>query len=107
PSSLARLPLALARPLAPLAGLQVAFGLRLGAAAARSAVVFGSPHPLEDLGQPEIDLPALHVDLDHLHADAIAEAIDPAGVLAAQHMLLLDEAVVVVGHRRHVDHALD
>ena len=32
---------------------------------------------------------------------------DPAGVLAAQDVRTLDEPVVVVGHRRDVNHALD
>ena len=64
-------------------------------------------HPLEDLDKPEVDLPPLHVDLDDLHADLVAEPVDAAGVLAAQDVRALDEPVVVVGHRRDVDQALD
>ena len=71
-----------------LARLQVALRLRLRLAPARAAVVLRRAHALEDLGQAEIDLPPLHVDLDHLHAHAVAEAVDAAGVLAAQHVLL-------------------
>src|SRR6185369_17174130 len=43
-----------------------------------------APHDVENLAQPEIDLPALHVDADHLHLDAIPEAVDAAVLLAAQ-----------------------
>ena len=65
------------------------------------------PHRLENLGDPEVDLAPLEIDLDDLHADAIAEPEHAAVVLAAQDVRALDEPVVVVGHRRHVHHALD
>ena len=37
----------------------------------------------------------------------VAEPIDLLRVLAAQHVRALEEPVVVVGHRRDVDHAFD
>ena len=57
--------------------------------------------------EPEVDLPPLHVDLDHLHRDLVAQPVHPSGLLAAQDVRRLDEPVVVVGHRRDVDQALD
>ena len=52
-------------------------------------------------------MPALHVNLDDLHLHAIAEPVDLPLVLAAQHVHAVDEAVVVVGHRRDVHEAFD
>src|SRR6185295_10237061 len=79
--------------------------LRLRFGAPRTALAFADA--LEDLDQAEIDLPQLHVDADHLHLHLVAEAIHLVRVLAAQQVRALDEAVVVVRHRRDVDHALD
>ena len=62
----------------------LALGLCL--AAPRPAVFFGLANPLENVGEAEIDLPALHVHLHDLHPDAVAQAVDAAGVLAAQHV---------------------
>ena len=73
----------------------------------RAAVLLRRAHPLENLGEPEVDLAPLHVDLDDLHARPVAEPVHPPGVLSAQDVRTLDEPVVVVGHRRDVDHALD
>ena len=78
---------------------------RCAAPAARDSLRL--PHALQDLGQPEVDLPPFHVDADHLHRDLVAQPVDPSGVLAAQHVRALDEPVVVVGHRRDVDHPFD
>ena len=80
---------------------------RLGTAPARTAVPFRLPHRVQDVDQAEIDLPALHVDLDDLHRHLVAEPVVLAGVLAAQDVRPLDEPVVVIGHRRDVHQALD
>src|SRR5262245_28233219 len=64
-------------------------------------------HYLQDLAQPQVDLPALHVHTNHLHFDAIAKAVDASVLLAAQDVRALDEPVVVVGHRRDVHHPFD
>ena len=63
-------------------------------------------HGVQDLAQPEVDLPPLEVHANHLHVDLVAEPVDAAVLLAAQQVRALDEAVVVVGHRRDVHHAL-
>src|ERR1039458_9227194 len=63
--------------------------------------------PIENLDQPEIDLPHLHVDAEHLDVHFVAQAVDLPRVLAAQHVSAVDEAVIVVGHRRDVHHAFD
>src|SRR5262245_59137641 len=62
---------------------------------------------VQNLRQPEIDLPPLEIHADDLHAHSIAETIDASVLLAAQNVRALDEPVVVVGHRGHVHHALD
>src|SRR5829696_4624703 len=101
---------ALARPSLTPAGFgrfQVPLGFGLGLAAARAAIRLGDPHAVQDADQSEIDLPALHIHLDHLHAHLVAKPVDLAGVFAAHDVRALDEPVVVVGHRRHVHHALD
>src|SRR5438093_10526569 len=61
------------------------------------------PNRVQNLHQPEFNLPPLHVHADDLHTHLVTETIDPLGVLAAQHVLLLEEAVVVVRHARAVD----
>src|SRR4051794_25975618 len=104
------LPLALARTafaFPSLRPLQVPLRFRLGLAAPWAAIGFRHADAIEDADQSEIDLPPLHVDLDHLHAHLVAEAIDLPGILAAQHVRALDEPVIVVRHRRDVHHALD
>ena len=80
---------------------------RLGTAPARTAVPFGLPHRVQDVQQAQIDLPALHVDLDDLHGHLVAEPVFLAGILAAQDVCPLDEPVVVIGHRRDVHQPLD
>src|SRR3954465_12402284 len=70
----ARSALLLSRPLLPLPVLQVPLGLRLRLAAA-GPTLFRAPDPRENVGQAQVDLPALHVDLDHLHTDPVAEAV--------------------------------
>ena len=99
-------PAACARPASPSLP-NAARGL--GSALLRRGPRFSSglAHAFEDVDQPEIDLAALHVDLDDLDAHLVAEPVDLAGVLAVQDVRLLDEAVVVVGHRRDVHHAFD
>src|SRR3954463_975695 len=69
------------------------------AAAARAALAVA--HAREDVHEPEVDLALLHVDADHLDLHLVAEAVDLLRVLAAQQVRVLDEPVVVVGHRRH------
>src|SRR5438067_11792804 len=81
------------------------FELRLRAAAPRAALALA--HPLEDLDEAEIHLAQLHVHADDLHLHLVAEAVDLVRVLAAQQVRALDGPVVVVRHRRDVDHALD
>src|SRR5262245_31658774 len=56
--------------------------LRHRPASPRTALAF--PHAIEDLHQPEIDLPLLHVDPDDLHADLVAEPIRLVRVLPVQ-----------------------
>src|SRR5262245_39718269 len=94
PAAFPLLPFATPRPL--LAARL--FVLRGRAAAARAALALADP--FEDLDQPEVDLPLLHVDADHLDLDLVAQAVDAVRVLAAQEVRVLDELVVVVGHRR-------
>src|SRR5205807_5143569 len=75
-------------PLAAAGTLRAALvGLRGRAAAARSALALA--HALQDLHQPEIDLPLLHVDADHLHAHLVAQPVNLVRVLAAQQMRAL------------------
>ena len=62
---------------------------------------------VEDLDEPEIDLPPFHVDAHHLDANAVAEPVHLLGVLAAQRVRRFEEAIVVVGHARDVDESLD
>src|SRR5438067_11979851 len=81
------------------------FELRLRAAAARAALALA--HPLEDLAEAEIHLAQLHVHADDRHLHLVAQAVALVRVLAAQQVRALDEPVVVVRHRRDVDHALD
>src|SRR6187401_1097185 len=80
--------LLLAGPLLALPRPEVPLGLRLCLGAARAALL-RLPHARQDVGEAEIDHPALHVHLDHLHADAIPEPVDAAVVLAAQDVLPL------------------
>src|SRR5689334_24988240 len=82
-------------------------GFRLCLAAARTASPLGDTNLVEYLGKTQVDLTALHVHFDHLHAHPIAETIDLPGVLAAQNVRALDEAVIVVGHRRNMNHPFD
>src|SRR5262245_33891582 len=99
-------PVLAALPLAPARARRAALvTLRRGAAAARTALSVA--HALEDLDQAEVDLPLLEVHSHDLHAHFVAQPIDLARVLAAQQMAALDEPVVVVGHRRNVDHPFD
>ena len=79
--------------------------LRPRLAAARPALPVA--HALEDLDEPEVDLPHVHVHADDLHAHLVAQAVGLLRVLAAQHVRALEEPVVVVGHRRDVDEPLD
>src|ERR1043166_1293119 len=61
--------------------------------------LFAGPHALEDLDEPQIDLPDFHVHAHDLHLDLVAEAIDLVRVLAARDVRPIDEPIVVVGHR--------
>src|SRR5262245_27817348 len=63
-------------------------------------------HALENLDEAEIDLADFHVDPNDLHLHAVAESIHFLGVLTAQQVRALDEPVVVVGHRGHMDQPL-
>src|SRR5687767_5582781 len=83
------------------------FLLRADCAARRTTRSFVAPHFLEHVLQPEIDLPALHVDADDLHADLVTEAIGLLRALAKQRVLLLAEPVVIVGHRADMDETFD
>src|SRR5215211_2613012 len=100
PPALPALPLAAAWAL-----LSSLLGLRRGLAAPRAALAFA--HALEDLGQTEIHLAHLHVHADDLDPDLVAQPIALVRVLTDQRVRAFQEPVVVVGHRRHVDHALD
>ena len=62
---------------------------------------------VEDLGEPEIDLPPLEVHANHLHAHLVAEPVDLVRVLAVQRVAAVEIAVVVVGHAGDVHQALD
>src|SRR5690349_11735457 len=93
--------------LAPAGTLRPAQPFVLGPRAAAPRPALAVAHALEDLGQAEIDLALLHVHANDLDLHLVAEPIDLVGVLAAQQVRVLDELVVVVGHRRDVDHALD
>src|SRR5512145_736814 len=73
----------------------------------RSARSLIPPHAFENVGEPEIDLTPLHIHSDDLNADLIAEPIDLPRALALQHMLLLEEPVVVVRHARDVNKSFD
>ena len=55
----------------------------------------------------EIDLPDVHVDADHLNRNPVAQAIRLVRVFAAHHVCGFDEAIIIVGHGRHVDQPLD
>src|SRR5471032_2203260 len=98
---------ALAALALPPAGalLPARLGLRRAAAAPRAALAFADA--LEDLREPEIDLALVHVDANDLHLHLVAEAIDLLGVLAHERVRAVDELVVVVRHRRDVNHAFD
>jgi hypothetical protein len=61
----------------------------------------------QNLHQTQINLPALHVGSDDLYLHAATQPIHLLRVLAEEHVLLLDEPVVVVGHARDVHQALD
>src|SRR5215216_6403460 len=73
PAALALLALATAGALLPLL-----VDLRHRLAAARSALAFA--HALENLRQPQIDLPHFHVDPDDLHLHFVAEPVLLVGV---------------------------
>ena len=93
----------LRRALAPPGPLRAtSFPLWHNLAPDRPARVLFPPDGFQNLDQTQIDLPSLHIHAHHLDEHLVAESIDAFGVLAAQHMLLLDEAVVVVGHARDV-----
>src|SRR5829696_2221865 len=54
---------------------QMLLPLRFGLRTAGTAIAFRVPDAIENVGQPKVDLPPLHVDLDHLHAHLVAEPI--------------------------------
>src|SRR5438067_8707423 len=99
--ALAHVPRAFSRSL--LASLLLE--LRRRAAAPRASLPFA--HAFQNLDEPEVDLTLLHVHADDLHLHLVPEAIDLVRVLAAQQMRALDETVVIVRHRRHVNQAFD
>src|SRR5262245_31228267 len=104
-SHLAMSPALAGRSLAPSGTLTApAFPLRLRCTPLRTALP--SAHAVENLDETEIDLADFHVDPNDLHLHAVAESIDFLGVLAAQQVRALDEPVIVVGHRGHMDQPL-
>src|SRR5512145_1918871 len=90
-------PFALPRP-----GRPRPLTLRPGLAAPCAPPAFVLAERLEHVHQAEVDLPALQVHAHDLHAHAVTEPVDLAGVLAAQCVGRLQEPVVVVGHARDV-----
>src|SRR4051794_13260453 len=93
-------------PLAPAGALLAALlDFRRRLAPPRSALAFADA--LENLREPKIDLALLHVDADDLDLHLVPETVALVRVLADQRVRALEEAVIVVGHRRHVDHAFD
>src|SRR5262245_49193458 len=79
--------------------------LRRRAAAARAVRPFANT--IEDVDEAEIDLAQLEVHADDLDLHLVAQPIHFLRVLAAQQVPALHEPVVIVAHRRDVDHALD
>src|SRR5262245_65737301 len=74
--------------------------------AAAPWTTFAVAHAIEDFREAKVDLPLLHVDADDLHLDLVAEAVDLLRVFAPQQVRALDEAIVVVRHRRAMNHPL-
>src|SRR5256885_6580178 len=96
-------------PLPPLASartlLPSLLERRRRLAATRPTLPFANA--LQNLDKAQIYLTHFHVDADDLHFHLVAEPVDLLRVLAPQQVRGFDEPVIVVGHRRYVNKALD
>src|SRR4030095_16562773 len=95
------------KPPLPAAGTLTAapLPLRGGLTPPRPALAF--THAFENLDEPEVDLPYLHVHANDLHLHLVAEPVDLLRILPAQQVRAFDEPVIVVGHRRYVNETFD